>query len=570
MILNRKPNRWWGSYLRLLVAGALVLAVTFRLGNLSTKPYWEDEVFTSMRVSGYTLALVREQFDRRIVSAESLFQYQDVVQSGQSWGDSLSALSSRPEHAPLYFVLARAWAQVFGSSPGAMRAFPAITSLLTLPLFYGLARLLFNAPATASITLCLACVSPILIRQAQEARPYSLWIVGILASSTMLLRALRSNRRSAWMIYSLTVALTFWTHLLSGIVFAIHGLYVLILQRYAATSLTEDSASVVGRLGYQTPLAPSRIANFGRFLLLGTLPILPWLGWMFYRISSVKAVTSWQNTDKPLDDMLFGWTRNVSYLVLDWIPRDRWLIFAILWLLLFTWAVFRLLSASQLRQWLLPILFCLVPSVLLIVPDLLFGGIRSLIPRYSIPIYLGLILILGFAFSYCRPQSRRSATASRYSYFQKGLFHIVLVLMIAASWHNLHASVWWRDSRLFLVQVPQAVTQSAAPAVLVSDYRLSNVMSIGRLLRPTDSLFWLPRGKGDMDETDIDKIINSSDHVFLYQPSDNLLSQLEASLAERQIAIEKTETENLYQLIDKTEAEELNRQAVLSGHPTRK
>ncbi|MGB3637299.1 MAG: glycosyltransferase family 39 protein, partial [Rivularia sp. (in: cyanobacteria)] len=161
----RRPVRSWNAYLKLLVVGALVLALVFRLGNLSTKPYWGDEVFTSMRVSGYRSGDIKSKINGRLVPVEELYQYRDVG-SGRSWRNTLGALSGRPEHAPLYFVLARLWAQVFGSSVGAMRSLPAVISLLTLPLFYWLSRLLFNSSEVAKMTLCLACVSPIFIRQA--------------------------------------------------------------------------------------------------------------------------------------------------------------------------------------------------------------------------------------------------------------------------------------------------------------------------------------------------------------------------------------------------------------------
>ncbi|EDX86294.1 hypothetical protein S7335_3997 [Synechococcus sp. PCC 7335] len=538
---------------------ALILSVIFRLGNLATKPYWEDEVYTSVRVSGYRLGTIQGQLDRRVVSIESLSQYQDVAKSGRSWSDSFNALLNRPEHAPLYFVLARAWAQVFGSSVGAMRALPAVIGLVTLPLFYWFSRLLFNSSITANITLCLACVSPILIRQAQEARPYSLWMAGILASSAMLLSALRSNKRSAWILYSLTVALVFWTHLLSGLVFVIHSLYVLFLRRSAATGFeTADirhpnvekiTTSPLERLAFQRPLVDrSRFIHFRKFLLVGMATILPWLYRMFYRFDSVQVATEWQNTSLPLGALMSGWTNNISHLAFFWMPRDRWLIFASFWVLVFAWCVSLLLSKTQLRQWLLPILLCVVPSILLIGLDLLFGGIRSLTPRYFIPAYLGAIFILGFGLSSNLSQLQNSPTAKRYCYFQWGLFHIILIMMISASWNNLHSPVWWKDSHLRSVKVAQTVTQSESPATIVSDYRLGNFMSVGLQLRPTDRFLWFRKAGITDEEVDIDKIVGSSDNVFLFLPSKSLLNQIEDGLVERHLAIEQTEIKDLYAL----------------------
>ena len=207
------------SYFQGIVILVLVLGIVFRLGNLDLKPYWEDEVYTSMRISGYQSDMLKKDVIAKAIPVKTLSQYLDV-NSGQSWIDTSIALVNKPEHTPLYFLLARAWAKLFGSSVLTMRAFPALISLLSLPLFYWLALLLFESPIVASTTVCLASVSPIMIRYAQEARPYSLWIVCILLSSIMLIRALHFDNRRSWIYYSITVSFAFLTHLLSGFVFS--------------------------------------------------------------------------------------------------------------------------------------------------------------------------------------------------------------------------------------------------------------------------------------------------------------------------------------------------------------
>nr|WP_228024572.1 glycosyltransferase family 39 protein [cf. Phormidesmis sp. LEGE 11477] len=466
---------------------------------------------------------------------------------------------NRPEHAPLYFVLARAWAQVFGGSVGAMRAFPAVTSLFTLPLFYWLARLLFNSATTAKITLCLACVSPILIRYAQEARPYSLWMVGILASSVALLSALHSNRRSAWAIYSLTVALTFWTHLLSGPLFIAHSLYVLILRRYEKidlkavsihrTNVEGDSPSASTDPSFQRPSVDRlRLLNFRKFLSFGLLAILPWLGQMFSQFESVQAVTEWQSKPLSLGDLMGGWLNNVSRLSFFWMPPGQWLMFVAFWLLLFAWCLFCLLSSAHLRQWLLPVLLCVIPGGLLVGLDLVFGGIRSLVPHYSMPTYLGAIFVLSFGLSFGVSRLQRPPIAKGRRYFQAGLFHIVLVLMIFASWNNLRSPVWWKDSQLYSLSVAQAVTQTATPITFVSDYRVGNFMSVGLMLRPTDRFLWF-REKELIDKgVDVDRILGSADNIFLFRPSEYLLDRVEDGAEQRQLAVEEMEIQDIYKI----------------------
>jgi uncharacterized membrane protein len=50
---------------------------------------------------------------------------------------------------------------------------------------------------------------------AQEARQYSLWILITLISSYAILRAIRKQTFFSWLIYSVAMALSFYTFILS-------------------------------------------------------------------------------------------------------------------------------------------------------------------------------------------------------------------------------------------------------------------------------------------------------------------------------------------------------------------
>ena len=291
------------SFFRIVLVSVLIFGIVFRLGNLDTKPYWRDEVYTSMRVSGYELGSMKDGIHGQLISVNTLRQYLDV-ESGRSWPDALKAMTDRPEHTPLYFVLARAWAEVFGSSVGSMRAFPALISLLMLPLFYRLSRLLFYSIDVANATFCLACTSPILIRYAQEARPYSLWMVGILLSSIALLSALRQGKRHVWILYSVAVALMFATQLLSVFVLFAHSLYVLVLLKSA-------EAPEIDR---------KKVKSFLVALVAGIVPIIPWLGLFLSKRSSVEAATAWRHKEMTLHQLAADWLQNTNHLIFSWKP----------------------------------------------------------------------------------------------------------------------------------------------------------------------------------------------------------------------------------------------------------
>jgi uncharacterized membrane protein len=92
----------------------------------------------------------------------------------------------------------------------------AIARLLGFPAIYWLAVALFAAPIVGWMAMGLFAVSPVYLRYAQEARPYSLWILLILLASAALLRAMRQPSFKQWSLYALLVALCCYYHLHSA------------------------------------------------------------------------------------------------------------------------------------------------------------------------------------------------------------------------------------------------------------------------------------------------------------------------------------------------------------------
>ena len=527
--LPKRSLFYKGSLLQSVAIGVVVLGIVFRLGNLSLKPYWEDEVYTSTLVSGYEIEDIKADISNRLVSVESLAKYQDV-RLGKSWQDTAIALAKRPEHTPLYFLLARVWALCFGSSEAAMRAFPAMTSLLTLPLFYWLAYLLFESAEVATITLCLACTSPIFIRYAQDARPYSLWIVGMLLSSVMLLKALRSNQKRRWALYSFSVAFSGLTHWLSGFIFLAHSLYVLLTDR-----------------NISKPVKRIRIKRFLVALSIGLLPLLPWLGLVIYGRYSVRAVLSWLEQEETFVALMVKWLGNISHLVFAELPpgNSSLLLVAPL-LVLIAWSAAQTVVKTRSRQWLLPVLFCLIPTMAFVLPDLLFGGTRSLISRYFLPVDIGLLLILGFGLSgYNLTTTDLAATdlaatdlavrnAKWTAKAKQVLFYAVLTVSISACWFNFTANSWWgetdsgRDAAAIAMQTASAVD-------VYSDSRLSPFLAFALSLRTTDRIMWLD---AEVPVPLTSELLDTARVSFLFEPSPALCDRVRQAVAAKGFQLE--------------------------------
>src|SRR5207253_2286340 len=115
---------------------SVLLGVVFRLFGLDTKAYWFDETFTSLRISGFTDHELIEKFQltNDLVSAGDLRKFQ-MPQPGRTVADTVKGLAiEEPQNAPLYFVVAKLWADTTNGSIYSTRLLAALFSLLVLPL----------------------------------------------------------------------------------------------------------------------------------------------------------------------------------------------------------------------------------------------------------------------------------------------------------------------------------------------------------------------------------------------------------------------------------------------------
>jgi mannosyltransferase len=94
------------------------------------------------------------------------------------------------QHPPLYYSLLGLWQNLFGDLQGPVRAFSALCSILTIPIFYAAARRLAQDEITALIAAAILAISPFHVRYAQEARMYALLALTVAAAFYCLVRIL--------------------------------------------------------------------------------------------------------------------------------------------------------------------------------------------------------------------------------------------------------------------------------------------------------------------------------------------------------------------------------------------
>ena len=154
--------------------GALTAAgAAARFATLSVQSFWLDEAVT-----------------RQLVT--------------RPLGSMLSAIPHSESTPPLYYVLAWAWARVFGAGEAGLRSLSALAGSATIVVLALIARRLAGERAGLAAA-AIAASSPLLIWYGQEARAYALLVLLVALS----ILCLQGERLAAW---ALVAALALATH----------------------------------------------------------------------------------------------------------------------------------------------------------------------------------------------------------------------------------------------------------------------------------------------------------------------------------------------------------------------
>ena len=442
-----------------LLASLIGLGLLFRVAHLDQKIFWVDEVSTAIRAAGYTKAEVTAQLATgQPHSPADLLAYQQLQAlhlPPRSFADSLSALSRSPEHAPLYFLLVRLWMQIFGSSLGAIRSLSVLCSLLALPALYRLCRELMNGDAGQTIAqtaVGFMAISPFFVAYAQEARPYSLWLLTLLLCSTALLRAIRRDSPGSWLIYALTLTLSLYSSLLSVFVAVGQAIYVALQVR-----------------------GSSRWRYLAAVGLAGAL-FLPWLWVLWSQQMALESNTTWMRTAVPGWLTIAIWLYSTAILWFDlpvvttgWIAGVEATI-AIIVLTLVGSAVIRLMHLPRYIGLYLGALGLPVPVALLLL-DWSWRGQAAATSRYLIPAQLALLI----------------ATAAGVSQLKRRrlIVSFLLSLSLISCIVNLNRIPnYQKDRNRANLELAAIINAEAAPTLLAEPSQTLDLLSLSHSLRP--------------------------------------------------------------------------------------
>lgn len=491
---------------KLVLILVIVVGIALRLINLEQKVYWKDEVFTSLRVSGYTEQDVTETlYKGHVLSLEDLQKYQKTNLFSNPIGTVYGLAKEEAQLPPLYFLIVKLWVSLFGNSVLVTRSLSAILSIISCFIIYLLCRELFELKIIAWIGMALMAVSPFHILYSQVARPYSLWLLTSLLSSWMLLRALRINKTPAWGFYSLTISLGLYTSPFSLFGSVGQGLYVYFRENFKISRI---------------------VKRYLVSLFWGILTFSPWLLIILLRYHQIKGKTNWSSSSysNGILELVFNWFRNITRLFIDFGPLNYnfsyfyenpfWFLVSMTpIILLVTYSIYSLCLKTKKSTWLFIILWIASTSFPLIFTDLLLGGKRSGTARYLLPSYLGLQISVAY---FLATQAVNGMTILKPKIWQA----ITVCLCCIGLLSSIYISpqlFWWNNDPSRYWQNPEIVqTINNSPnSLVISDVIWDQIMTLSYSLSP-DVKYQLVRQYKNQ------KLPDNFSHYFLYKPSQKL------------------------------------------------
>jgi uncharacterized membrane protein len=478
----------------------ILLGLVFRLANLEHKVFWVDEVATAIRIAGHTKAeLTAALADGTLHTPAKLLAYQHLEPS-TSLAATFAALKQSPEHAPLYFGLLRLWAQQFGSSAVALRIFSVLCSLLLIGAMYQLGQMLIS-PKAGWIAAGLTATSPLLIAYSQEARPYSLWMLLLSLNNITLLKALQSHRIRAWVWYTLTLIMTLYTSLLTGIVMLGQIIYV--------QSITQK---------------PAR-RRFRIALLAAITALLPWLGLMLQQWQTLQGNTTWMRLPLNGTAKLATWFYSVAILYFDvpvitnpiWLAAGT-LICATIVVAIIIYAFYQLCRNTNPKTWLFIISFSFSMPITLVLLDLVSNSRYSTAPRYLLPFHLGAQLAVAYLIA--------GWNESKSVLLKRAIVGFVIAVCLLSNLLHLNTSPRYLKTRninneAISKTINVTVQPKVQPLIFTETQNTMDMLSLSHLLNPTTQIKILPTADL-LAQVAAEQTPQTCRPIFLFNPSPEL------------------------------------------------
>ncbi len=194
----------------------------------------------------------------------------NVFFAGVDWISAAQiAVRSGDVNPPIYRLLLGVWMQLSGSSPFAVRLLSVFFGVLAVALIYRLAAALYHE-RVAVIAGALAAVAPPLVYYSQEAKGYSLVLLGTVCSAWLWFRLHRqscvSSGAGPWAWFGIATLLAVGSHYFALLFLLVQNLWTVVWWR--------DNASVMTKVGMW-----QHLSKWVSVQILAMAPLLVYTGW---------------------------------------------------------------------------------------------------------------------------------------------------------------------------------------------------------------------------------------------------------------------------------------------------
>jgi uncharacterized membrane protein len=476
--------------LLIALACCTVIGAVLRFVDLDKKEFWHDECETTLVLSGLSESQLWSTLNKGPITAGSLIRFQKIGPDSTP-EKMLSVLEKdEPGHTPLFYLLEYLVGALCGCSPFSMRFLSALFGVLQLPVIYLLAREIWESDEMAWLSTALASLSPTLIYFSQEARDYSLELLMLFLSSLCLLRALRLKTTKSWILYSVSLAVGFYSSLFMFVVAVGHFIYI----------------NLTSKLQFRERLIP-----FAFSLTTTAILFSPWLALMEKNQDNFNQAHAWLNKPVPLTALIKVWTAIPSKAIALYGEATSTMDGALLAITIFQ--IVSLLVAIILsfknKKILLLLSLGLAWYLVFAMPDVSAGGIRSVPFRHQTPAIASFLLLtpafLKVLFDSQMKQLRLLGLA---------FCAILLAVEMQSSIYVVHCSTFPDKSirQRYLRPVAEMVNTENSPILLEQTGANScEILALSHLLKP-DTKIYTNAYKTAM-------VVPEDKQVFLFNPS---------------------------------------------------
>jgi hypothetical protein len=345
-ILGLEVNDWW------FVVVALVIYAIISLWTITKSSIWFDEAFGAYMIHYNFLDIAR-------------YTATDV-------------------HPPLFYWLLKIWSMIFGNTELGLRSMSVFFGGIAIIFGYLLTNRLFTKTA-ARISLVFMVLAPMFIRYSQEARMYMLVAAIALAATYVLTYAVKTKKKTPWVIYGILIALGMWAHYYAAIVWIAHLIW------YADNVRRSAKKGEFRKKFFNRQLVSAYILAF--------ILYFPWLPFFIIQSMVVQIAGFWIPPVTPGTPLNF--LTNVVY-YRDLVDTTAWLAFCFIAVAIFlgvlSYKVYKSFGHDDKQSYRLIMTLAFVPIIILFLISI---PIRpTFVDRYLITSVVGISLFIGITLAY--------------------------------------------------------------------------------------------------------------------------------------------------------------------------